>query len=63
MQAYLRRPQPAMRALSSLAVEFRYEDVLDERLDRTTACQTVVQVRAWVDGLLDGDKDAQSRGA
>lgn len=51
------------RALVPWAVEFRYEDILDERLDRTTACQTVVQVRAWVDGLLDGDKDAQPREA
>jgi hypothetical protein len=42
------------RALVPWAVEFRYEDVLDERLDRAAACETVVQVRAWLDGLLAG---------
>lgn len=42
------------RAMVPWAVEFRYDDVLDERLDRTAACETVVQVRSWVDGLLAG---------
>ncbi|HYM46258.1 MAG TPA: HEPN domain-containing protein [Solirubrobacteraceae bacterium] len=40
------------RALVPWAVEFRYDDVLDERLDRAAACKTVVQVRSWLDGLL-----------
>jgi HEPN domain-containing protein len=45
------------RALVPWAVEFRYDDVLDEQLDRVAACETVRQVRAWVDDLLDdGDK-------
>jgi hypothetical protein len=42
------------RALVPWAVEFRYDDVLDERLDRAAACSTVVQMRSWVDGLLAG---------
>jgi HEPN domain-containing protein len=42
------------RALVPWAVEFRYDDILDEQLDRVAACKTVVQVRAWLDGLLDG---------
>jgi HEPN domain-containing protein len=41
------------RALVPWAVEFRYDDILDERLDRTAACDAVEQVRAWVDGLLN----------
>ncbi len=48
------------RALVPWAVEFRYEDVLDERLDRAVACETVAQVRAWLDGLLAPPKDATS---
>jgi HEPN domain-containing protein len=44
------------RALVPWAVEFRYDDILDEQLDRTAARETVTQVRAWVDGLL-GDND------
>lgn len=40
------------RALVPWAVEFRYDDVLDERLDRTSACKAVERMRAWVDGLL-----------
>lgn len=47
------------RALVPWAVEFRYDDVLDEQLDRTAACKTVRQVRAWVDGLLDDVDEAQ----
>ncbi len=45
------------RALVPWAVEFRYEDILDERLDRTVACKAVTEMRGWVDGLLDGTKD------
>jgi len=41
------------RALVPRAVEFRYDDILDERLDRTAACDAVEQMRAWVDGLLN----------
>lgn len=51
------------RALVPWAVEFRYDDVLDEQLDRTAACETVRQVRAWVDGLLNDDDEAQAVGA
>ena len=40
------------RALVPWAVEFRYDDILDERLDRVAACEAVVKVRAWLDGLL-----------
>jgi HEPN domain-containing protein len=40
------------RALVPWAVEFRYDDILDERLDRTAACKAVKQMRAWVDALL-----------
>ena len=45
------------RALAPWAVEFRYEDILDERLDRAAACKAVTDVRGWVDNLLDGTKD------
>ena len=45
------------RALVPWAVEFRYDDILDERLDRAAACKVVTDVRGWVDGLLDGTKD------
>ncbi len=41
------------RQLAPWAVEFRYEDILDERLDRRAASETVAQVRAWLDQLLD----------
>jgi HEPN domain-containing protein len=47
------------RALVPWAVEFRYDDILDEQLDRTAACKTVTQVRAWVDGLLDDGDGAR----
>jgi HEPN domain-containing protein len=40
------------RVMIPWAVEFRYDDVLDERLDRTAACETVKKMRAWVDDLL-----------
>jgi HEPN domain-containing protein len=47
------------RAMVPWAVEFRYDDVLDERLDRTAACEAVEKMRvekmrAWVDELLAG---------
>ncbi len=41
-----------MRAFVPWAVEFRYDDLLDERLDRADAKQIVAEVRAWVDRLL-----------
>lgn len=40
------------RALIPWAVEFRYDDVLDERLDRTASRAVVEKMRAWVDDLL-----------
>jgi HEPN domain-containing protein len=40
------------RALVPWAVEFRYDDVLDEHLDRISACAAVEKVRTWVDELL-----------
>ena len=57
------------RALVPWAVEFRYDDVLDERLDRAAARQAVADLREWVDGLLaspaepvpDGEQDANSQ--
>jgi HEPN domain-containing protein len=56
------------RALVPWAVEFRYDDVLDERLDRAAARRAVADLRKWVDGLLgppddpeaDGEQDASS---
>jgi HEPN domain-containing protein len=50
------------RALVPWAVEFRYDDVLDEQLDRDAACETVRKVRAWVDGLLGTDGEARVGG-
>jgi HEPN domain-containing protein len=54
-------PPPASateaRALVPWAVEFRYDDILDERLDRVVAKDTVTKIRAWVDGLLSSPKD------
>lgn len=41
-----------VRALVPWAVEFRYDDVLDERLDRVSACAAVEKARIWVDRLL-----------
>jgi HEPN domain-containing protein len=57
------------RALVPWAVEFRYDDVLDERLDRAAAIRAVADLREWVDGLLappdepeaDGEQDASSQ--
>jgi HEPN domain-containing protein len=40
------------RALVPWAVEFRYEDILDERLDRAAARRAVADLREWVDVLL-----------
>jgi HEPN domain-containing protein len=40
------------RAFVPWAVEFRYDDILDERLDRISACDAVQKMRVWVDGLL-----------
>jgi HEPN domain-containing protein len=45
------------RALVPWAVEFRYDDILDERLDRVAARATVTKIRAWVDGLLSSSSD------
>jgi HEPN domain-containing protein len=44
------------RALVPWAVEFRYDDVLDERLDRVSACTAIEKLRTWVDGLLAAPK-------
>ena len=40
------------RALVPWAVDFRYDDVLEERLDRDASRGAVEKMRAWVDGLL-----------
>lgn len=40
------------RVMIPWAVEFRYDDVLDERLDRTASREAVEKMRAWVDELL-----------
>jgi hypothetical protein len=45
-------PISQARALVPWAVEFRYDDVLDERLDRTAACGAVKEMRIWLDGLF-----------
>ncbi len=45
------------RALVPWAVEFRYDDVLDERLDRAAAREAVARLRSWLDGLLPPDED------
>jgi hypothetical protein len=42
------------RVMVPWAVEFRYDDVLDERLDRAAACEAVEKMRTWVDELLAG---------
>ncbi|HST55609.1 MAG TPA: HEPN domain-containing protein [Solirubrobacteraceae bacterium] len=52
-----------VRALVPWAVEFRYDDGPDERLDRTAGCETVSKMRAWIDALLAGEEDAQANGA
>lgn len=40
------------RALVPWAVDFRYDDVLEERLDRDASRRAVEKMRAWVDDLL-----------
>lgn len=40
------------RVMIPWAVEFRYDDVLEERLDRSASRAAVEKMRAWVDGLL-----------
>lgn len=54
-EAGLAAPEAARdaRRLAPWAVEFRYEGILDERLDRKAASETVAQVRAWLDQLFD----------
>lgn len=44
------------RVMVPWAVEFRYDDVLDERLDRAASRNAVEKVRTWVDGLLAESK-------
>lgn len=51
------------RALVPWAVEFRYDDVLDERLDRAAARRAVADLREWVDGLLGAPDDQKADGA
>ncbi len=51
------------RALVPWAAEFRYEDILDDRLDRATARRAVADLREWVDGLLDAPADPEAYGA
>jgi hypothetical protein len=51
------------RSLVPWAVEFRYEDILDERLDRAAARRAVADLREWVDGLLDVPDDPKADGA
>lgn len=47
------------RALVPWAVEFRYDDGPDERLDRGAGRETVSRMRTWVDELLAGSNDSQ----
>jgi HEPN domain-containing protein len=42
------------RALVPWAVEFRYDDILDEELDRAAAREVVTEMRTWLDELLAG---------
>jgi HEPN domain-containing protein len=48
------------RALVPWAVEFRYEDVLDEQLDRAAARKAVSDLRGWVDGLLSVPDESEA---
>jgi hypothetical protein len=41
-----------VRVMIPWAVDFRYDDVLEERLDRDASREAVEKMRAWVDGLL-----------
>jgi HEPN domain-containing protein len=49
------------RRLVPWAVEFRYGDILDERLDRKAACETVKQLRAWLDETLERRDSANQK--
>jgi hypothetical protein len=49
-----RRRRGRGRAMILWAAESRGDDVLDDRLDRTAACEAVEKMRAWVDELLAG---------
>lgn len=62
-EAGLTPPQAISEAsgLTPWAVEFRYEDLPEEKLDRAAARKAVDQIRKWVDGLLEeaaGEKPA-----
>jgi HEPN domain-containing protein len=49
-------PPPAVseaRSLTPWAVQFRYEDILEEKIDRVAVRKTIAQVREWVDSLLN----------
>lgn len=54
VEAGLRPPSIAHEVdrLTPWAVEFRYDDVLGERLDRGWARRAVAEVRNWLDGVL-----------
>jgi HEPN domain-containing protein len=41
-----------VRVMIPWAVDFRYDDVLEERLDRAASRAAVEKTRAWVDDLL-----------
>jgi len=41
-----------VRMMIPWAVDFRYDDVLEERLDRDASREAVEKMRAWVDDLL-----------
>jgi hypothetical protein len=41
-----------VRMMIPWAVEFRYDDLLEERLDRDASREAVEKMRAWVDDLL-----------
>lgn len=45
-----------VRALVPWAVDFRYDDVLEDRLDRDSSREAVEKMRTWVDGLLADPK-------
>jgi HEPN domain-containing protein len=49
------------RSLVPWAVEFRYDDVLDEEFDRAAARETIKQVRTWLDALLASPKDPEDK--
>lgn len=45
-----------VRVMVPWAVDFRYDDVLEERLDRDASREAVEKMRAWVDDLLTKPK-------